>query len=248
MIDPEDRDGVSFNIQVLGRLYHLRADSKASCKDWVITLNRVKEARMQQGNVKLVSVPVQQPLDLLDTPAQNDDFVAPRVVVLANRQRTRAVEEEQELNQLIRLEEDEDVLKHNFKSEKRLSTIGTVVLARWTKRRSSLSRLRSKLAKWARSLRRLSCTNGDSTGLDRHVHPPGHDDGSGQKQEGSNPASIPPSSGQKKKDGLSGWIGKEASHSSRAPQTTGGLSPRSESTDIRPRKQSSSEHDIRVLS
>ena len=249
-IDPEDNDEISFNIQVLGRLYHLRADSKASCKDWVITLNRVKEARMQQGNVKLVSLPVREPVDLLDTPAQSDDFVTPRVVVLANRQRTRAVEEEQELNQLIRLEESAETQDPSFKSEKRLSTLGTVVLARWTKRRSSLSRLRSKFAKWARSLRRLSCTVGDMTGLDHHVHPPGHDDHKSNKEEGTATRSVPSSSVKKKKDNLSGWIGKEATLSSRAPQTPGGLSPRAGTTDIRPRKNStaSSEQDIRVLS
>lgn len=249
VIDPLDSDGVSFNIQVLGRLYYLRSDSRASCKDWVITLNRVKEARMQQGNVKLVNMPRRAPFDLLDTPAQSEDFVAPRVVVLANRQRTRAVEEEHELNQLMRVEENEQSHDANFKSEKRLSTIGTVVLARWTKRKSSLSRLQSKLTKWALSLRRLSCTSTDGSGLDRHVHPPGHDDKKTSKQEGNSTAVISSPSAQKNKDGLSGWIGKEATLSSRAPQTSGALSPRSDTDDIRPRKNSSaSDLDARVLS
>ena len=175
----------SFTIQVLGRLYHLRAENKVSCTDWVITLNRIKEARMHQGNVKLVGYHQQQqqqqqqptPVDLLDQP---ENIVAPRVVVVSNRQRTRAVAETQDFDQLYR-ENGTTMVANDMEglgaaSGKRLSTIGTVVLARWNKRRSSLSRLRSKFTKWARSLRNLSCASESSVGLDNHVHPPGHDD------------------------------------------------------------------------
>jgi len=251
-IDPEDGDGVSFTIQVLGRLYHLRADSKASCKDWVITLNRVKEARMQQGNVKLVST-FQQPVDLLDSgmPPQSDDLVAPRVVVMANRQRTKAVEEEQELNQLIRLEEEGNnqpnaKVGSSRKSEKkRLSTIGTVVYARWTKRRSSISRLSSKLANWARSIRQMGCASESAVGLDGHVHPPGHDD----KNSGHGKPPTSTSAASKKKEGLSTWIGKETSISSRSPAPRGVLPPETEAPEVRTRKMSSaSDADVRVLS
>lgn len=183
---------------------------------------------MQQGNVKLVNLGFQQPVDLLDSdmPLQSDDMVAPRVVVLANRQRTKAVEEEQELNQLIKLEDDstgkQKVSKK--KSEKRLSTIGTVVYARWTKRRSSMARLRSKIAKWAQSIRKLSCMNDEAVDLDNHVHPPGHDD-------------------------------KKSSHRKKPPvqpvkQTKKpAAAPEPEVSGNRPRKMSTaSEGDIRVLS
>jgi len=248
-VDPEDSAGVSFTIQVMGRLYHLRTDSKSSCKDWVITLNRVKEAKMQQGNVKLVDPSYQQPVDLLDSgmPAQSDDFVAPRVVVLANRQRTKAVEEEQELNQLIRIDADgsEQDSRASRKSEKRLSTLGTVVLARWTKRRSSISRLRSKFAKWAQSIRKLGCSSEEAVGLDGHVHPPGHDD----KHKSKAAASRTQSTSQKKKEGLSSWIGKEASISTRSPATSAMMPAAEGNAPARPRKMSSaSDADIRVLS
>jgi hypothetical protein len=47
-------NGNTFTIEVAGRIYYLCADSKESACDWVITLNRVKEARMQVGGLKLI--------------------------------------------------------------------------------------------------------------------------------------------------------------------------------------------------
>ena len=235
-LDPSDDNECSFTIQVLGRLYHLRAENKVSCTDWVITLNRIKEARMHQGNVKLVpSFPHQQQslqhqqqqtqgrpvIDLLD-PTEN--LVAPRVVVVSNRQRTRAVAETQDFDHLMRDGDMSTQLETLGTSSKRLSTIGTVVLARWNKRRSSISRLRSKLAKWARSLRNLSCTSDGNIGLDNHVHPPGHDD-------------------DRKKKHL-GWIGKETT--SAAPDAA--VARNVDEGKRVPRKMSSASEDIRVLS
>uniref|UniRef100_A0A7S3LGY7 PH domain-containing protein n=2 Tax=Amphora coffeiformis TaxID=265554 RepID=A0A7S3LGY7_9STRA len=225
-LDPADQDECAFTIQVLGRLYHLRAENKVSCTDWVITLNRIKEAHMQQGNVKLVQQAHQQPVDLLD---QAENIVAPRVVVVSNRQRTRAVAETQDFDQIMMDSPDAQELQGlgGGSSSKRLSTIGTVVLARWNKRRSGISRLRSKLTKWARSLRKLSCASEGNAGLDNHVHPPGHDDA-------------------RKKKHLS-WIGKETSAA--APDAAVGRNEDEDaSARMRARKMSSASEDIRVLS
>lgn len=252
-MDPADDNECSFTIQVLGRLYHLRAENKVACTDWVITLNRIKEAKMHQGNVKLVGGYQQErqvlppgqphnnrPLDLLD---QSENFMAPRVVVVSNRQRTRAVAQTQDFDQIMI---DNGAASTEMESRgtgsKRLSTFGTVVLGRWNKRRSSLSRLRSKLSKWARSLRELSCRSDASAGLDNHVHPPGHDD---------------PKRNSKMKH-LS-WIGKETAAASP------GAAVRDDDGDddvrhhhdgagnntharMRARKMSSASEDIRVLS
>lgn len=175
MDDPKE---CSFRIQVLGRLYHLRADSKGICKDWVITLNRVKEARMQQGNVKL-----------------NRDFLQdqPRVVVVSNRQRTRAVDGDQNWDQLIMKEDPTDPA---YISQRRRSALSNAVVARWSKRHSTMQRLGTKLSKWARSLKKYSCSEieQEKIYLDRHVHPPGHDDKT-----------------KSTKASLSGWIDKETS-------------------------------------
>ena len=175
-IDPDDSKQRSFTIQVLGRMYHLRADSRTSCIDWVITLNRIKEARLQQGNVKLVS----RPLDFLDS---NVDDLTPRVVVVANRERTRAVDEEAQWGQLYQIPSEKQ--NPTQIEQKRLSSLSTVVLGRWSKRRSSLQRLGTKLSQWARSVKKYGCIDIDAenVSLDRHVHPPGHDDGKQEKVE-----------------------------------------------------------------
>jgi hypothetical protein len=207
----------------------------------VITLNRIKEARMHQGNVKLLPTHQQmqqmqsttEPVDLLD---QTENLVAPRVVVVSNRHRTRAVAETQDFDQILRDNgEAMNQMQMTGASSKRLSTIGTVVLARWNKRRSSISRLRSKFTKWARSLRNLSCTSDDNIALDNHVHPPGHDDV------------------RKKKKHLS-WIGKEAT--SAAPDAAVARhgeqlvddDDSNKQLNRPPRKMSSASEDIRVLS
>jgi hypothetical protein len=149
----------------------------------VITLNRVKEARLNQGNTKLVH-------DLLEP---DTDAVAPRVVVVANRQRTRAVDESQAWENMINSEENPAVeAAYDPYDQKRRSALGNVVLARWTKRRSSLSRLGAKLARWARSLKKYRCSEVEveSVQLDRHVHPPGHDDKTKKQRSTVQPATV----------------------------------------------------------
>ena len=246
-IDTDDKTEHSFRIQVLGRLYKLRANSRASCQDWVITLNRVKEARMQQGNVKLVGLPkttTTATLDLLNVnspkPQQqqqqqllhNDsehNFMdgTPRVVVVSNRERTHGVDEEEQWEQLIRIDDnnnnhglsginnhDTDIdpaapveaIYSGTTGSKRLSSIGTVVAARWTKHSSKIQRFRNKLSKWARSVKQYSCTgnndavimtsggrpphHGDVVHLDKYLHPPGHDDKQRHKQQQSSSLAL----------------------------------------------------------
>lgn len=170
VINHQDRTGTTFTINISDRPYHLRAESMGTCKDWVITLNRVKEARMREGNVKL-SLPTDQPPDLLD-----HNFT-PRVVVVANRQRTRAIDDDD-----IQSWENGATWSANPASDAQtfLPTSTSGRLARWQKPRNSLSRLASKLAKWARSIRKFGsngCTEVENhVVLDHHLHPPGHDD------------------------------------------------------------------------
>jgi hypothetical protein len=156
-VNAEDSDECSFIIKISQRLYHLRADSKESCRDWVITLNRIKEARLQEGNVKF-----SKPLDLLDSSC-------PRIVLVAGRQRTHAVD-------------DEDIHKwetsewnENPSAEDMVRTPTTSV-AKWQKSKRKLSRFASKLLRWARSIRKYGCTDVEKqVVLDHYVHPPGHD-------------------------------------------------------------------------
>jgi len=166
VINHQDSNGTTFTINISERPYHLRADSMAACKDWVITLNRVKEARMREGNVKL-ALPSDQPPDLLD------HNYTPRIVVVANRQRTRAIDDDD-----IQSWEHGAAWGNNPANDGRNYLAPSVGrLARWQKPRNSLSRLASKLAKWARSIRKYGCADAENhVVLDHHLHPPGHDD------------------------------------------------------------------------
>jgi len=147
-INNEDESGCCFTIHIAKRPYHLRADSKTAMKDWVITLNRVKEARMQEGNVKLFmpkdlqqNRQIQPPIDLLD-----DQNFTPRVVVIANRQRTHAVEEDEFQNW-----EDVGAMDEN-------KTRPPPSIARWQKPKHSIAHLASKVLQWARSIRKYHCS------------------------------------------------------------------------------------------
>lgn len=192
VINEDDPKGCTFTIQVLGRPYYLRAESRAACKDWVITLNRVKEARLQQGNVKLANLHSSRfrrnnPPDLLD---RNVSTYTPGVVAVANRQRTRAMDEATIENMEELHKADPSHPQYNpaaaapFAYDQGEDDLGgslsDIVLARWQKRKSSMSRLASKLARWAKSLNKYKCNDmghhDDDVRLDRHLHPPGHDD------------------------------------------------------------------------
>ena len=206
---------------MLGRLYHLRASTRGQCRDWVITLNRVKEARMQQGNVKLVGSSRNVVTDLLD---ENGPNTTPRVVVVANRQRTRAVDEVEQWNEIIGANETnkldninetnvaEDPYDPAYIIQRRHSALSSAVVARWSKRRTSLQRLGAKLSKWARSVKKYSCQEleRENVILDQHVHPPGHDDNNNKlKAEGHHV----------------GWIEKEVSNATMTSHVTNEQEP-----------------------
>lgn len=178
-VDSEDPDGCTFIIQVADRPYRLRADSQSSCRDWVITLNRVKEARMHLGRMQLV-----RPAH----PSEQED-VAARVVLEANRQRTKAVDGENihswedivaAENAAVKQQEmDQALAVHATRLGTASKRIQEAAVARWQKRQTSMQRLASRLIVWARSVKirkRSNCTHvEDQVVLDHHVHPPGHD-------------------------------------------------------------------------
>lgn len=175
-VDSEDPDGCTFIIQVADRPYRLRADSQSSCSDWVITLNRVKEARMHLGRVQLVR----------SGGSSQQEEASARVVLEANRQRTKAVDGEN-----IHSWEDIVAAENAAAQEMDLSAahatrLGTAgkriqeaAVARWQKRQTSMQRLAARMVVWAKSVnikKRSGCTDvEDQVVLDHHVHPPGHD-------------------------------------------------------------------------
>jgi len=197
VIDKEDPSGCIFHIQVSGRPYTLRSENVETCKDWVITLNRVKEARMQIGGFNLVSPKFKPPPDLLDERERCESELTPRVVVRANRQRTRGVVDEhvKTWDQLVaRSDGPPDLIsgspsayrktvglspEQEQESPERVSThLSPEALARWEKRRSLVYSAGKRIARWVNRLRDMRCnssTEDDVLDLDNHVHPPGHD-------------------------------------------------------------------------
>jgi len=121
--DEEDPEGRVFAIQVSDRPYYLRAETRAACKDWVINLNRVREARLEIGGIQLVQPHFgheHNEIEVVtgggaggaggggsgdgDRKRSESDEYAARVVMIANRNRTRAIattETEESLKQMI---------------------------------------------------------------------------------------------------------------------------------------------------
>eukprot|EP00978_Attheya_sp_CCMP212_P008509 scaffold19970_cov55-Attheya_sp.AAC.1 len=92
-VNEDDITGRVFTIQVLDRPYYLRAENKAICKDWVISLNRVKEARMEVGGFKLVPPEFEHSDSMHEKNRTGSGEYAPRVVLVATRPRTRHMSE-----------------------------------------------------------------------------------------------------------------------------------------------------------
>jgi hypothetical protein len=172
-MDAEDASGCTFFIQVADRPYSLQAENKQTCIDWVINLNRVREARLQVGGVKLITPRFK------NNPPENRQGnlrkleVAPRVVLDANRPRTRAVDDEQQWRQMT-----ETNLTATAPTVDYAALVSTLNLASWNKPRNTYYRVKRKFIKWARSIKKIasSCANPPQQAvLDSHLHPPGHD-------------------------------------------------------------------------
>uniref|UniRef100_A0A7S1ZRW4 PH domain-containing protein n=1 Tax=Ditylum brightwellii TaxID=49249 RepID=A0A7S1ZRW4_9STRA len=181
-VDNTDPTGCTFTIEVADRPYYLKAESNACCNDWVISLNRVREARVQIGRLELVTPQFHHDNNDRNR-SESDEYVAPRVVMVANRERTRAAnmeEMESQINSLnesrpdpVLVSEDEDwqqeqmnspdstltgtmngaVQRHQVSSPRLLPKLAPVVLARWEKRRTNIQKMRVRAVRWAKRVR-----------------------------------------------------------------------------------------------
>lgn len=97
-MDRTDSAGCTFTIEVAGRHYYLCADTKERAMDWVITLNRVREARAQIGGLKLIKPEFigqgNKPRKQRRGSDSDDENVAPRVVMNTSRPRTKGLGKE----------------------------------------------------------------------------------------------------------------------------------------------------------
>lgn len=149
-ISTEDPSGCTFEIQVMGRPYTLRAETKATCRDWVITLNRVKEARLGLGRVKLVT-------------SEGGSQDPGRVVLQgANRKRTSAIQDENDWDNLVK--EHQQVTPTVYSTE---AISSRAALASWHKPTNALYRIKIRMLQWARSIR--GCVEPDEHVLDVHT-------------------------------------------------------------------------------
>jgi hypothetical protein len=189
--DNGDVSGRTFTIQVAGRPYFLRAEDRSTCKDWVINLNRVREARIQLGRMKLVEV-VPSSEDHLRGPDTNSfrkesgDYVS-RVVVKANRSRTHGARDESELLEIYgggdpAYEENQrppneaqpqtPMVLVRARSQPNFSNIAPVgdLLARWDKKRNRIAVMRTKLIRWARQVKIVKCVGDERDVVAQHTN------------------------------------------------------------------------------
>ena len=161
-IDPTDPDQSTFTIQVSNRPYFLRAEDKTQCNDWVITLNRAREARMNVGNIQLAAPKNTNPDDPHRSQAGSDEFQS-HIVISALRPRTHGsdlppdlltchTEEEQ---QQIEVMENWDHLESSAGKKMpspRTSPTTETPMAKWQKKHSTMHQLSLRFLKWARSI------------------------------------------------------------------------------------------------
>ena len=177
-IDKTDPDECTFTIQVKNRPYYLRAENKARCNDWVIILNRAREARMNVGNIQFVKTKSRDGVDgpLMATGSTNrdqsdsDEYAQPCIVISALRPRTRAVRDfEGEtdvqnhppdlLTSNTAIEEEQiEVLNWTERPyQKYQAGAGDAAgdsesMAKWQKRHSVMHTLSLRFLRWARSI------------------------------------------------------------------------------------------------
>lgn len=112
-------------------------------------LNRVKEARMQLGRVKLVT-----PEYVKDA---SDHVEAPRVILQANRPRTRHVEDAEQCHQIFSADTGNSTTSSPARQSSSIAYNELTITARenmanWEKA-PGLQRIKYKVLQWARSVR-----------------------------------------------------------------------------------------------
>jgi len=165
-IDRTDPEACTFTIQVSNRPYYLRAEDKTQCNDWVITLNRAREARMNVGNIQLVKPKLDDPHR---SQAGSDEY-APCIVISALRPRTHGsdlppdlltchTEEEQQQIEVMgnwdhfQTQAIDAAAKASPKTSLAASSpVASQPMAKWQKKHSTMHQLSLRFLKWARSI------------------------------------------------------------------------------------------------
>lgn len=179
-IDKTDPEECTFTIQVSNRPYYLRAEDKARCNDWVIILNRAREARNGWGNIQLVN-PAIDDVDMVGggsrSQAGSGDEFGPCIVISALRPRTQAVnygeddavllppdllsaegmgggsEEQEQIEVLDGRDNQQLMMMQQQQQQYQMDDDeGQPVVAKWQKRHSAIHHLSMRMLNWARSI------------------------------------------------------------------------------------------------
>lgn len=182
-LDNTDPSGCTFMIEVRGRNYYLSADTKERARDWVISLNRVKEARLQIGGLKLIEPMFHdrssRVVDGTEGGAEmegiidpEEDEVAPRIVMVAARRRTKGLgkddfsEMEKSFDGQITNSDtkgtESQVTNNNTNNNGRhLIYAGRAVqhnaVVRWKKNRNAIQNWTRRVSRWARRITMIRC-------------------------------------------------------------------------------------------
>jgi len=158
-IDQTDPEACTFTIQVSNRPYYLRAQDKTQCNDWVITLNRAREARMHVGNIQLVAP---KPDDPHRSQAGSDEYT-PHIVISALRPRTHGSdlppdlltchteEEQQQIEVMGNWDHFDNHRGDGAKAGSPKKSTGQP-MAKWQKKHSTMHQLSLRFLRWARSI------------------------------------------------------------------------------------------------
>ena len=158
-----EEDDCSFTIQVSNRYYQLCAENSARAQDWVISLNRAKEARLSIGGMSLVHN------------RNTNEHTQPVVQLKTRRQRTKGYSDldmDPRFKQHIITNTDDINNNHHQDNHHAiilpdLSTSNSaddmfqgkqLFLTGWSKQgRSTMQRISMRLSRWATRMTRLRC-------------------------------------------------------------------------------------------
>jgi len=185
-MDFSDHSGCTFTIEVAGRQYYLCTDTKGRAQDWVIMLNRAKEARAQVGGLKYDFVYEGKKQLQHRSPSgsdSDDENVVARVVMNAARPRTRGLGNE-DFSDMDMEDEDKNLDGQIVTTNTTMSpSAGTRSLAssqprhliqhphlnmlppnmqhqvavRWNKQRSAVQNLARRLSRWTKRMTMARC-------------------------------------------------------------------------------------------
>ncbi|KKA26004.1 hypothetical protein TD95_002722 [Thielaviopsis punctulata] len=91
MITDKDKDGTHFNVVTHDRTFHFKADSPASARDWVHSLQRVIFQSHNNGDSVKISLPIENVIDVEDT--QMLDFAETVKIRVIDNDDTFAIDE-----------------------------------------------------------------------------------------------------------------------------------------------------------